>query len=83
MNSQAARLTFADFLDRLALDQTSTEEWQTLVVGHYGDEALEEVRRRCVRLTIELTEGIWHRWSASEREEFRSLASELRRDTID
>jgi hypothetical protein len=70
------RLTFAQFLERLALSQTSVEEWQSLAVAHNGDEVLEDVRRRCVRLAIG-SPARGH-WSASEREGFRSLAIELR-----
>lgn len=71
-----ARLTFADFLDRLALGQASPEEWRSRAVAHYGDEVLEDVRRRCVRLAI--GSSSWGDWSASEREGFRALATELR-----
>ena len=77
MLSPDPRLTFANFLDRLAADRTNAEEWHALVVAHYGDTVLEDVRRRCVRLAI----GAASRgeWSACEREGFRFLASELRR----
>lgn len=45
------RLKFADFLERLADDNhVSTIEWQRLVVAHYPDEFLEEIRRCTVRL---------------------------------
>jgi hypothetical protein len=76
MNDPDARLSFADFLDRLALGQASPEEWQSLAVEHYRDEVLEDVRRRCVLLAI--SSSIWGDWSASEREGFQALASELR-----
>ena len=75
-----ARLAFADFLDRLALDLASEEEWTSRVVEHYGDEVLEDVRRRCVRLAI--ASSAWGEWSESEREGFRALASELRHPAI-
>jgi hypothetical protein len=71
-----ARLAFASLLDRLAHGQATREEWQALVVGHYGDEGLEDVRRRCVRLAINST--TWDDWSATERDGFRSLAAEVR-----
>ena len=61
---------------RLAADGASVEEWQALAVAHYGDAVLEDVRRRCVRLSIGAAS--WGEWSVSEREGFRSLASELR-----
>lgn len=70
------RLTFAGFLDRLALGQASPEEWGSLAVTHYDDEMLEDVRRRCVRLAIRSSS--WGDWSAFEREGFRDLAIELR-----
>jgi hypothetical protein len=76
MAGPVARLTFADFLDRLALGQASLGEWQSLAVAHYGDEVLEDVRRRCVRLANGASS--WGDWSASEREGFRALATELR-----
>jgi hypothetical protein len=78
MDGPDARLTFAHFLDRLALGQASAEEWQSLVVEHYRDEVLEDVRRRCVRLAI--GSSTWGDWSASEREGFQALASELRKE---
>jgi hypothetical protein len=70
------RFAFAELLDRLALGQATAEEWQTLAVAHYGDEVLEDVRRRCVRLAIDSL--AWGDWSTSEREGFHSLATELR-----
>jgi hypothetical protein len=71
-----SRLRFADFLDRLAADCASAEEWQAHAVAHYGDELLEDVRRRCVRLAVNAAN--WGKWSAHERDGFRSLAAELR-----
>ncbi|MBI1325071.1 hypothetical protein GC170_18050 [bacterium] len=75
------RLKFADFLVRLAADDVCSEEWQALVVAHYGDEVLENVRRRCVQLAIGAS--TWGDWSVSEREGFRSLAAELRGQASD
>lgn len=46
----ASRLDFADFLECLADNQTSANEWQRFVVNHYADEFLEEMRRCTVRL---------------------------------
>jgi hypothetical protein len=43
---------FADFLNRLVSGDTNPEEWQTLVVGHFVDDRLEEIRRQLVRLSI-------------------------------
>ncbi len=79
MIGPAARLAFADFLDRLAVGRASPEEWESLAVAHYGDEVLEDVRRRCVRLAI--GSSSWGDWTASEREGFRALAAELRHAT--
>lgn len=46
----ASRLEFADFLERLANNQTSANEWQHFVVNHYADPFLEEMRRCTVHL---------------------------------
>lgn len=80
MASEELRLTFAQFLDRLAADHASVEEWQTLAVAHYDDPVLESVRRRCVRLAIDAS--FWGEWSTFQREGFRSLAAELRGQAI-
>lgn len=46
----ADRLAFADFLERLADNQTTIHEWQSFVITHYSDAFLEEMRRCTVRL---------------------------------
>ena len=45
------RRQFADFLDRLASGEFDSDEWSSLIVTHYPDEFLEEMRRCTVRLT--------------------------------
>ena len=55
------RRDFIVFLNRIALDRAvSNEEWQNIVVKHYFDERLEEIRRQFVRLWIESSNhNIW------------------------
>jgi hypothetical protein len=47
-----SRKQFADFLDRLAMGARDKAEWNRLVVTHYPDEFLEEMRRCTVRLDL-------------------------------
>ena len=55
------RKDFIAFLNRITLDQDiSNEEWQNIVVTHYFDKNLEEVRCQFVRLWIESSNpNIW------------------------
>jgi len=71
------RLKFADFLDRLANDnRVSTIEWQRLVVAHYPDEFLEEIRRCTVRLMQDRLP--YHSNTEPAREALRCWAMALR-----
>lgn len=78
MVNRDRRLTFADFLDRLAAATTSPEEWDDMVIEHYADEVLEDIRVRLIRLVIDSPDGQGDR-PASPREGFVGLADELRR----
>lgn len=44
------RSRFADFLDRLADNRSTSLEWERLAVAHFADPFLEEMRRCTVRL---------------------------------
>lgn len=71
------RLTFADFLDRLANHSSvSTNEWQRLVVTHYPDDFLEEIRRCTVRLMQDRLP--YHSNTEPAREALRCWAMALR-----
>jgi hypothetical protein len=76
MSGLNQRLAFADFLDRLASGAADTEQWQTFAVTHYFDNVLEEIRRRCVRVAIQVPER--NSWSEEERIQLRAWARELR-----
>ena len=43
---------FAAFLDRVAASTSTAVDWQMYAITHYTDPALEEMRRRVVRLSI-------------------------------
>jgi hypothetical protein len=75
------RPTYSAFLERLAIDQETVEEWLALAVTHYHDPDFEDARRRCVRLALNATR--WGDWSATQREGFLSLAYEFRRHATD
>ncbi len=46
------RQAFAAFLDELAGGQNDRSKWAALVIAHYADERLEEIRREVVRQVI-------------------------------
>lgn len=72
----AERRAFADFLDRLASEPFSSDDWSKHVVNHYHDEVLETFRRNCARLTIDAGDAF--PTTASQRSQLRSWAIELR-----
>ncbi len=78
MRNEAQRLAFADFLNRLAGDVEGPKEWFHLVVTHYHDEAIEEIRRRLVRLAIERDPGGSPMWLDSDREQILFWSGQLR-----
>jgi hypothetical protein len=69
------RSALAGFLERLAKGEADPQEWQHFAVAHYGDEALERVRRDCVRFCIQTSE---HSWSEAEVDQIHAWARELR-----
>jgi hypothetical protein len=75
MNELSQRGIFADFLAHLALGEVMPEEWQDLVVNHYCDERLEEIRRQLVILAIQSPEV--HSWSEQEEIQVRAWITEL------
>lgn len=77
-NDQQQRALFVAFLERFVNGEVDPEGWETLVVNHYIDEALERVRRECVRLSLG-NEAM--QWSAEERESILACIRELRTDT--
>jgi hypothetical protein len=77
MNDIGRRCAFANFLEQLASSGSiPREQWQTFVVTHYPDDALEEIRRQCVRLAISVDER--NDWSEGERLQLK--AWELRKN---
>jgi len=70
------REAFADFLERLAAGTSSRADWVEHAVDHYQDEKLEEYRRDCVRLAIQVGEPFPR--TDEHRQHLRKLASELR-----
>jgi hypothetical protein len=75
MNGLSQREIFADFLAHLALGEVTPEKWQDLVVNHYFDERLEEIRRQFVRLAIQSPKV--HSWSEQEKIHVRTWVTEL------
>jgi hypothetical protein len=75
MNGLSQREIFADFLAHLALGEVIPEEWQDLVVNHYLDERLEEIRRQLVILAIQSPEV--HSWSGQEKIQVQAWVTEL------
>jgi hypothetical protein len=75
MNGLSQREIFANFLAHLALGEVTPEEWQDLVVNHYFDERLEEIRRQFVRLAIQSPKV--HSWSEQEKIQVRIWVTEL------
>lgn len=70
------RTTFSDFLDRLADGRTGPLEWQRLVVAHYADAFLEEMRRCTLRLMQDRLP--YHGNSETGRDALRCWAMALR-----
>jgi hypothetical protein len=79
MNQSQKRQDFADFLDRLAQIQSTKEEWELFCVEPYADDVLEDVRQRCVQLSIGVSN--WGQLTLAERDGFQALATELRHST--
>lgn len=77
MKAEYKRLEFAEFLDRLAGDAEGPDETFDLLVNHYRDEDLEEIRRRVVRLAIERDPKGSPVWNDSDREQLRKWARQL------
>ncbi len=50
-------------------------QWQDLVINHYFDERLEEIRRQLVILTIQSPKV--HSWSEQEKIQVRAWVTEL------
>lgn len=66
---------FVAFLERFVNGDVDPDRWDTLVVNHYLDEALERVRRECVRLRV--GNEAMH-WSEEERTSILACIRELR-----
>jgi hypothetical protein len=66
---------FADFLNRLVSGDTKHEEWQNIVINHYIDENLEEIRRQLVRLAIASPNP--HNWAEQEKAQILTWRNEL------
>ncbi len=64
------RVEFAEFLDRMAEGRGTDREWDVLVVTHYHDETLEDIRRRAVRIAVGPSD--------TKPDDYRALAAELR-----
>jgi hypothetical protein len=77
MNGFSQREIFANFLTHLALGEVTPEEWQDLVVNHYFDERLEEIRRQFVSLAIQSPKV--HSWSEQEKIQVHTWVNELLR----
>jgi len=69
------RRLFAAFLERFASGQADPEQWYRLVVNHYLDETLEEVRRDVVRLRMQ-NEAM--HWSPEEIRQIQAWLRDLR-----
>ncbi len=76
--NNAQRLVFADFLDRLARNVERPGEWADLVVNHYPDDVLEEIRCSLVRLSHERNPLGAPEWLGSDREQILEWAAQLR-----
>jgi hypothetical protein len=66
---------FADFLNRLVSGDTKPEEWQNLVINHYIDDKLEEIRRQLVRLAISSPDR--HNWEEQDKAQILTWRNEL------
>lgn len=77
MDNQTQRMIFIAFLKRLADGSTARDDWGQLVIAHYADEHLEQIRRQLVQLAIkrELLEE--PSWSSSDRAQFRAWSEQL------
>ena len=56
MISREERRVFVDYLNKLvagADEPGYSEDWRRIVINHYPDEQLEEIRRNIVRLRIQ------------------------------
>lgn len=66
---------FLVFLERFAKGEAARELWEALVVAHYEDPKLEEVRQACVRLRMQ-NEAM--NWSMEERDQLELALRALR-----
>jgi hypothetical protein len=70
------RISFANFLARLANGTNGPLEWEQFIVRHYDDPLLEEIRRQTVELSISRDGG--KEWSNSEIEILQFMFRTLR-----
>lgn len=77
MRNDTQRLAFASFLNRLACAQEEPSDWYALVITHYSDEELEEVRRELVRLATKREPNGNPVWDPADRQRFREWAISL------
>ena len=73
------RRAFADFLERLSTKPFNPDDWLEYAVNHYHDKELEEIRRRCVRLSIEAGESFPD--TPEHHAQLREWAKQLRSPT--
>ena len=69
MDYSQARPTFASFLDELAKGIRDSVKWNELIVTHYFDERLENIRRDVARMVVN---------DSIDAEQLRAWANELR-----
>jgi hypothetical protein len=78
MNNNGLRLVFADFLDQLASGKAGQCDWARLVIAHYHDEYLEEIRKKLVKRAIDLGSFDYSHWSVEDCIQFRKWSEQLR-----
>jgi hypothetical protein len=78
MDNRIKRLEFADFLDRLAKEKVTRNDWNQFAVAHYADENLERLRQQLVQLAIGHDQPEAPSWSNLDRRQFQMWSDQLR-----
>ena len=77
MTDQEKRRIFIDYLHKLIKGDGYSEEWRNIIIEHYSDEQLEEIRRNIVRLRIKAGDPEIFPVTEEQRERLRNWIEEL------
>jgi hypothetical protein len=77
MIDKKKRKIFVDYLHKLIEGDGYSEDWRRIIIEHYPDRRLEEIRRNIVRLRIKAGDPEIFPVTEEDREKLRNWAKEL------